>query len=108
MGWCLSLLKVLLYTSATLGYVKQEEGLGQNSLKKLCIYHLLFRVLLTYFHIECQREKEAKAKDKFNEVYESDKTDIETNLPFLKKGTGAYDLFIGNFCAAIDLKSYCY
>ena len=43
--------------------------------------------------------------DKFNEVYKPDETDIETKLPFLKKGTGAYDLSIGNFCPAIDLKS---
>merc|ERR1711983_5919 len=71
MGWCLSLLKVLLYTSATLG------------------------VILIYFHIECQREKEAKAMDRFNEVYKPDKTDIETKLPFLKKGTGAYELSLG-------------
>jgi len=61
MGWCVSLLKVLLYTSATLG------------------------VILTYFHIECQREKEAKEGDRFNDVYLPDKTDIEANLPFIKR-----------------------
>ena len=54
-----------------------------------------FRVFLTYFHIECQREKEENARDKFNEVYEPDKTDIETKLPFLKKGTGPYTLSLG-------------
>ena len=42
--------------------------------------------------------------DRFNEVYKPDKTDIETKLPFLKKGTGAYELSLGNFCPAIHLK----
>ena len=42
--------------------------------------------------------------DRFNEVYKPDKTDIETKLHFLKKGTGAYELSLGNFCPAIHLK----
>jgi len=71
MGWCVSLLKVLLYTSATLG------------------------VILTYFHIECQREKEAKEGDRFNDVYLPDKTDIEANLPFIKKGTESHEFSAG-------------
>merc|ERR1711971_1342046 len=71
MGWCYSLLKVILYTSATLG------------------------VLLTYFHIECQREKEAKDADKFNEIYLPDQTDIETELPFIKKGTKKSEISMG-------------
>ena len=33
-----------------------------------------------------------------------DKTDIETKLQFLKKGTGAYKLSLGNFCPAIHPK----
>jgi len=71
MGWCYSLLKVILYTSATLG------------------------VLLTYFHIECQREKEAKDADKFNEIYLPDQTDIETKLRFIKKGTKEVEISLG-------------
>ena len=66
------------------------------SLIKLCIYHLVFRVILTYFHIECQREKEAKAKNQFNEVFVPDKTDVEANLPFMKKGTDVDKFSQGN------------
>ena len=59
---------------------------------------MLIRVILTYFHIECQKEKEAKAKDRFNEVYMPDKTDVETKLPFIKKGTPPemVELSLGN------------
>ena len=56
---------------------------------------MLFRVILTYFHIECQREKEAKKRDRFNEVYNPDETDIETKLVFTKKGTEVTEYFIG-------------
>ena len=42
--------------------------------------------------------------DRFNEVYEPDKTDIETKLPFVKKGTGAFEMTLGNFLPTIDLK----
>ena len=56
---------------------------------------LIIRVILTYFHIECQKEKEAKKKDRFNEVYNPDETDIETKLVFTKKGTEVTELFIG-------------
>ena len=61
---------------------------------------LLFRVILTYFHIECQRENEAKAKSRFDEVYVPDKTDVETKLPFMKKGTNV-DEFSQGDCAKI-------
>jgi len=86
MGWCLSLLKVLIYTIATLG------------------------IILTYFHIECQKEKEATKKDRFNEVYNPDETDIETKLVFTKKGTEVTELFIGpefiltQFCPCAVIK----
>ena len=45
------------------------------------------------------KRKEAKAKDRFNEVYMPDKTDVETKLPFIKKGTPPemVELFLGNF-----------
>ena len=59
-------------------------------------YSCSFRVLLTYFHIECQREKEAKDADKFNEIYLPDQTDIETKLPFIKKGTKEVEISLGN------------
>ena len=58
---------------------------------------MLFRVILTYFHIECQREKEAKAKDLFNEAYNPDKTDVETKLPFMLKGTEMVELSLGTY-----------
>ena len=58
---------------------------------------MLIRVILTYFHIECQKEKEAKAKDRFNEVYMPDKTDVETKLPFMLKGTEVVELSLGKF-----------
>ena len=61
---------------------------------------MLFRVILTYFHSECQREKEAKAKNRFDEVYVPDKTDVETKLPFMKKGTDE-DEFSQGDCAKI-------
>ena len=61
-------------------------------------YALSFRVILTYFHIECQREKEAKALNKFNEVYKPEETDIKAKLSFHKKGTKELDVSLGNFC----------
>ena len=61
------------------------------------------RVLLTYFHIECQREKEAKDADRFNEIYLPDQTDIETELPFIKKGTKKSEISMGNI---FTLKQY--
>ena len=62
---------------------------------------MLFRVNLTYFHIECQREKEAKAKNQFNEVFIPEKTDVEAILPFMKKGTDV-DKFSQGDCTKIN------
>ena len=58
-------------------------------------YSLSFRVILIYFHIECQREKEAKAINKFNEDYKPEETDIKVKLPFHKKGTKEIDVSLG-------------
>ena len=60
---------------------------NNEGLRLFLLSFMLFRVILTYFHIECQREKEAKSKNQFNEVFIPDKTDVEAILPFMKKGT---------------------
>ena len=81
--------------------MKQEGLWFFLSHVELRIYHLCYLgSFFTYFHIECQREKEAKAKTRFDEVYVPDKTDVETKLPFMKKGTNV-DEFSQGDCAKI-------
>ena len=71
MGCCGTFLKILLYTTVSLS------------------------VVLVYFHIECQREEEEKARTKFNDEYLPDQTDCEAVLPFTSPDTDLLELHIG-------------
>ena len=71
MGCCGTFLKILLYTTVSLS------------------------VVLVYFHIECQKEEEEKARTKFNDEYLPDQTDCEAVLPFTSPDTDLLQLHIG-------------
>ena len=71
MGCCTTFLKILLYTTVSLS------------------------VVLVYFHIECQKEEEEKARTKFNDEYLPDQTDCEAVLPFTSPETELLELHIG-------------
>jgi len=51
--------------------------------------------VLVYFHIECQKEEEEKARTKFNDEYLPDQTDCEAVLPFTSPDTDLLELHIG-------------
>ena len=71
MGCCGTFLKILLYTIVA------------------------FVAVLVYFHSECQKEEEEKARTKFNDEYLPDKTDCEAVLPFTKTEIDLFELYIG-------------
>ena len=71
MGCCGTFLKILLYTIVA------------------------FVAVLVYFHSECQKEEEEKARTKFNDEYLPDKTDCEAVLPFTKTEVDLFELYIG-------------
>jgi len=71
MGCCTTFLKILLYTTVSLS------------------------VVLVYFHIECEKEEEEKARTKFNDEYLPDQTDCEAVLPFTSPDTDLLELYIG-------------
>ena len=71
MEGCGTFLNILLYTSVSLS------------------------VVLLYFHIECQKEEEEKARTKFNDEYLPDQTECEAVLPFTNPETDLLELHIG-------------
>ena len=71
MGCCATFLKILFYTTVSLS------------------------VVFLYFHIECQKEEEEKARTKFNNEYLPDETDCKAVLPFTKAEIGLLEFYIG-------------
>ena len=52
--------------------------------------------VLLYFHLECTRERAETLRNKFWADYSAEQTDCTAELPFIKQGTLATELAIGN------------
>ena len=104
MGWCLSLLKVFIYTIATLGYVNRIECLTEYTVKYIHHNHLSGSFSLTSTSSARGKRRQRKGTGSMRSTNLTRQM-LKQNLCSLKKELKSQSILLVKFCQAIGLSN---